>query len=182
MSEKRVYLSSTEAEDLDYYIKWSKDLEYNHLLMRGLNYPRNRQEMMKWFRLDGEAPTDFFSFSIRTREEDVIIGSIGIKDVKWNHQSAGIYIGIGEPAFRGKGYGREAMELAMEFVFEDLNLYRLQLEVFEYNPAAIRLYEKLGFVKEGTLRSALYKDGQRQQELVYGLLLPEWQALYRAQA
>lgn len=55
-----------------------------------------------------------------------------------------------------KGFGSEMIKLVIQYVFEELKLNRLQLEVFSHNPRGIRGYEKCGFVKEGILREALF--------------------------
>jgi RimJ/RimL family protein N-acetyltransferase len=54
-------------------------------------------------------------------------------------------------------------------------MHRLNLTVFSYNTRAIRLYERLGFVKEGVQREFLQRDGQRHDMIFYGLLASEWQ-------
>jgi RimJ/RimL family protein N-acetyltransferase len=58
-----------------------------------------------------------------------------------------------------------------------LNLRRITLGVFDYNPRAIRSYEKAGFTLEGHLRKALYRDGSRADIVFMGILREEWQAL-----
>ena len=59
--------------------------------------------------------------------------------------------------------------------FDELNLHRVQLTVFDYNKRAIALYEKLGFQHEGTFREFLHRDGRRYDMHLYGLLRREWQ-------
>ena len=70
----------------------------------------------------------------------------------------------------------EALRLMLRFAFHELNLHRLQLTVFAYNEAAIRLYERLGFQREGAFREYLLRDGKRYDMLLYGLLAREWEA------
>ncbi len=67
------------------------------------------------------------------------------------------------------------MHLTINYGFRELNLYRINLSVFAYNPRAIRAYEKADFVHEGTMRQALFRDGQRYDMLLMGLLRSEWQ-------
>jgi RimJ/RimL family protein N-acetyltransferase len=66
------------------------------------------------------------------------------------------------------------MRLALDFAFRELNLHRICLTVFSYNPAAIKLYESLGFTREGVYREHLQRDGQRHDMILYGLLRREW--------
>jgi RimJ/RimL family protein N-acetyltransferase len=68
------------------------------------------------------------------------------------------------------------MELLLDFAFNEINLHRVFLTVFSYNQRAIRLYEKLGFQREGIYREHLQRDGQRFDMLHYGILRREWAA------
>ncbi len=77
-------------------------------------------------------------------------------------------------AYWGQGYGYEAMVLALNFAFNELNLHRLQLTVYSYNERAIHLYERLGFQREGVYREFLLRDGQYHDMYQYGILSHEW--------
>jgi RimJ/RimL family protein N-acetyltransferase len=68
------------------------------------------------------------------------------------------------------------MTLALNFAFEELNMHRVQLTVFQYNERAVALYEKLGFQKEGVYREFLHRDGKRYDMYLYGLLRSEWES------
>jgi RimJ/RimL family protein N-acetyltransferase len=57
-----------------------------------------------------------------------------------------------------------------------MNLHRVGLTVFAYNERARALYEKMGFVHEGTQRERLHRDGERYDMLDYGILRREWEA------
>lgn len=73
--------------------------------------------------------------------------------------------------WRGKGVGHALMERAIAWARETGVITRLELEVLERNDSAIRLYERLGFVREGVIRHALLRNGKYLDELVMGLLL-----------
>jgi RimJ/RimL family protein N-acetyltransferase len=62
----------------------------------------------------------------------------------------------------------------LDFAFRELNLHRVQLTVFAYNTAALALYEKLGFTREGIHREALHREGQRYDMILFGILRREW--------
>ena len=66
------------------------------------------------------------------------------------------------------------MNLLLRFAFTEVNLRRVTLAVFEYNPRAIRTYEKVGFRHEGRLRQFLNKEGRRWDMLFMGILREEW--------
>ncbi len=73
-----------------------------------------------------------------------------------------------------RGLGTEATRLVLAHGFEQLGLHRISLEVYAFNPRARRVYEKVGFVAEGTLRDALHYDGQWIDATVMSLLAPDW--------
>ncbi|MBE2184633.1 MAG: GNAT family N-acetyltransferase, partial [Anaerolineae bacterium] len=62
------------------------------------------------------------------------------------------------------------------FCFHEINLHRVQLTVFSYNQRAMKLYERLGFVREGVWREAILRDGQAFDTLCYSMLAREYQA------
>ena len=117
-----------------------------------------------------------FHFAIRRLEDDALVGFCELDGVEWNNGACGLGIGLSDPANWGHGYGREAMELLLRFGFHELNLHRIGLTVFSYNERAIGLYESLGFVREGSERERLHRDGTRHDMHYYGLLRREWEA------
>src|SRR5437870_1484644 len=90
-------------------------------------------------------------FAIETKDGRHI-GNMGPSDVEPEQRRARIAIRIGEVADRSKGYGSDAMRTFVRFAFEEMNLNRIELEVFEYNHRAITAYKKCGFVGEARLR------------------------------
>lgn len=118
-------------------------------------------------------------FTLRLRETDRLIGFVELSVESWIHQDAWVGIGIGERADWGKGYGTDAIQVILSFAFCELNLQRVSLDAFSYNPRAIRSYEKVGFVHEGRGRGMISKDGKRYDLVFMGILREEWMAIYR---
>ena len=104
-------------------------------------------------------------FAIASETE--VIGGIGLKlqdDV--NRRSAEIGYWLGEP-FWGRGIATAALQALTEYAFAEFDLVRIYARVFEWNPASSRVLEKVGYVREGRLRSSVLKDGQIIDELLY---------------
>jgi diamine N-acetyltransferase len=89
-----------------------------------------------------------------------IVGAAYLTGIDWIARSAEFSIWIGVSAHRGKGAGRTASRALLRHAFLDLNLNRVHLTVLEDNLVAQSLYRKLGFVEEGRLRRAAYKNGR----------------------
>ena len=100
-------------------------------------------------------------------------GEISLHSIKWFNRKAMITLFV-YPEYQGKGLGHNALQMLIEFSFQVMNLYRLEAEIVEGNEASLRLIEKSGFHKEGTLRQAKYLQGRYYDIYVYGLLREEW--------
>ena len=67
---------------------------------------------------------------------------------------------IGEASARGRGVGSKVAELMLRYCFEEEGLHRVYLRALAGNEAAIRSYEKAGFVREGYLKDDVYLNGE----------------------
>jgi RimJ/RimL family protein N-acetyltransferase len=88
-----------------------------------------------------------------------MVGEVVLNDWDEGNRSCGFRTLLGA-AGRGRGLGTEATRLIVEYGLRELGLHRIQLEVYDFNPRARRVYEKVGFQYEGTGREALLFDGE----------------------
>jgi RimJ/RimL family protein N-acetyltransferase len=170
----RVRLTALTKDDLPAIARWYEDTAFGRLFDAEPATPRSAAELEKWLEEQRKAGNGYL-FAIRPLDGDDLLGYIEMDGILWAHQTGWLGIGIGEPDNWGRGYGYEALRLALDFAFHELNLYRVQLTVFEYNERAIALYEKLGFRREGVFREFVHRDGRRYDMLLYGLLRREWE-------
>ena len=109
--------------------------------------------------------------------EDEIIGGAGF-DLK-----DGLHEGVGSGGYWlgedywGKGIGTEVWTLIRDYAFGNFNIRKLEAGIFSWNPASARVQEKCGFKKEGCIRNSVTRLGQTGDEIRYGLLREEWEAL-----
>lgn len=177
---KTVRLTAVEKEDLAAIARWFEDAGFARLFDATPAAPKSHSQLAQW--LDGaQKDKSGFLFAIRPVDQDTLLGYLELDGILWTNGNAWLGLGLGKRENWGKGYGTEAMQLALAFAFDELNLHRIQLSVFAYNERAIALYEKLGFVREGTYREHLRRDGQFYDMFLYGLLQHEWRGKARAQ-
>lgn len=159
--------------------RWARNSEYWRLLATEPAYTFSVKNTQKWLEKEMEKDSpSMFLFSIRSLEDDRLIGEIGLDGVSWSQGDTFVGISLGDRADWGKGYGTDAMRVILRYAFRELNLQRVTLDVFEYNPRAMRSYEKAGFSYEGRARQFLHRDGQRYDLIFMGILREEWQARY----
>lgn len=176
---KLVRLSALDPEEMSTaFAGWSLNSEYVRLLNSSAHRMQSAKSIAKWMEkeLAETSPASHY-FSIRTLADDKLIGDLGLDVVNWSGHDAFVGLGIGETEYWGKGYGTDAMNILLRFAFTEINLRRVTLNVFEYNPRAIRSYEKAGFRHEGRMRQVLNKEGRRWDMLYMGILREEWMKL-----
>jgi [ribosomal protein S5]-alanine N-acetyltransferase len=95
--------------------------------------------------------------------------------MKWDpaYRSAMIGYCLAEKAW-GQGFATEATGAVLQWAFGTLDLNRVQSGADTRNKASERVLEKLGFVREGTLREDCIVNGEVSDTSVYGLLRREW--------
>jgi RimJ/RimL family protein N-acetyltransferase len=147
--------------------EWINDSE---LIRFTNNYrPISEAEQKVWFQSLSERK-DQVVLGIEARKEKKLIGTCGLYAIERVNRKAELRIKIGNKSYWGRGYGKEAVELLLDYAFSDLNLRRLWLKVLPTNDRALRLYKEVGFKEEGILREDLYIQGGYCDLIVMGLL------------
>ncbi|MGC2289235.1 MAG: GNAT family protein, partial [Thermoplasmata archaeon] len=114
------------------------------------------------------------------REGDVPIGFVGHYVPHPVLETIDVWYVIGDRRARRKGYATEAVGLLLSHLFATTPLPRLGATVDVENQASVALLERLGFQREGVLRSALFHHARWHDIAVYGVMRDEWAAKRRA--
>lgn len=170
---ERIRLTAIENRDISAIAHWWEDTDFLRHFDSYPAFPQSEDQLSRLIS-DEQNSRNGYLFGIRAADGEELLGLFQFSGIQWSHRTAFIALGIGDPDQRGRGLGREAMELGLQFAFQELNLHRVVLTVFSYNERAIALYERLGFVREGVYREHLERDGVRYDMFLYGLLRREW--------
>lgn len=168
---KRVKLRAVERVDLPAFVKWINDPEVTHFLE--LSPPMSMEDEERWF--VNVVKSDEKVFSIDTMEGK-LIGNVGVLRISWRDRSALIGIVIGEKKYLDQGYGTDAVETLLRYLFDEFNMNRVYLIADERNARALRCYEKIGFTREGLLRENRFKNGSYTNDIEMSILRSEWYA------
>jgi len=176
---KRVRLRAIEREDIPTFLKWVNDPELQQYLGRTpfpFSFAESLQDPVgeeRWFerQLNDEKSR---IFAIET-EKGAHIGNIGLHEIDYKDGKATLGIMIGEKGYWDQGYGTDAVRALLRFAFQELNLHRISLEVFEFNRRAIRCYEKCGFRQEGVAREDSFRGGKRHNKILMAILRQEFE-------
>ncbi len=176
---EKIQLAAVQREYLPKYVEWLNDWEIAQFLNPGVAAPFNMDDETEWYENRRKREGNFL-FAILTLAENKLIGNCGLHDVDFKNRSATFGIFIGEKDYWGKGYGTDATRTLQSFGFRELGLNRVELEVYDFNPRAIRAYEKAGFRRDGVHRQGLYRNGAFHDEIIMCILREEWDALNHA--
>jgi RimJ/RimL family protein N-acetyltransferase len=136
-----------------------------------VTFPQPMAGIREWQRTSRGA-RDQLHLVIETLKGEAI-GVIGFNVIEDRARTAQVGMWVGQP-YWGRGYGTDALRVLCRFGFQHMNLQRISLHVYETNPGARRIYERLGFRLEGTLRRDQFLGGRHIDVHVMGLLAEEF--------
>lgn len=173
-----IMLREYKIEDLPCLRAWVNDPEIVDNLSDIFLHAHSLNETERFLQmvLEGTAETQkhFVIADIQTEE---YIGQIDIIKLDWKNRIATMGIVIGKKHLLGKGLGAEAIKLLESFVFDRLNLNKLELSLRDYNKRAYKCYLKCGFTEEGRSRQAFYINGHYTDVIFMGILKEEYNKL-----
>jgi diamine N-acetyltransferase len=174
---KNIRLRGIERDDLPRFVEWLNDPEVTDgLLMR---LPLSTTDEERWFESMSQRPPAERVLAIDLRDGDSwrLIGSTSFMEINNIDRECEFGILIGDKAVWNQGHGSEVTFLMLRHGFETLNLNRIWLRIHADNPRAMRAYEKVGYVHEGCMRQAAYKNGKYVDVHIMSVLRSEWDAI-----
>lgn len=168
----RIYLSPRNIEDVEIFTKWLNDFQVTDYTARSGKIVTLESERQF---LEQPEKEESKTFVIVTLDKNEMIGTVGLEKINNLNQTARMGIFIGEEAYRGNGYGTEAIKLILEYGFHYLNLNNIQLKVFEFNERGIACYKKCGFKEMGRRRKSEFLNGKFYDTIYMDILREEFE-------
>ena len=164
-------LRKPEPDDVPQLYEYRNDEEVTSGL-GGFSTGYSKRDMLNWVERH-DSRTDEVVYVIADRETMRCLGHVGLYNIDSRVRSAEFAILIGDKQQWGRGLGQQVSRLLIEYGFRQLNLHRVYLKVLVTNERGIRLYERLGFRREGVLRDDQFRNGRYVDVVVMGLLESE---------
>lgn len=173
LSGHKVHLKKLDTEYLETYWTALKSSSIESMVFTGTQQIFNKTDIERYFETvsSDRSRIDFLVFA---QERDELVGEVVISDMDRINRSAGLRIAINDKDNFSKGYGTEALILALNYGFGMMNLHRIELEVLTFNERAIHTYEKVGFRREGIKREGSYYNHQYQDLITMSILEDEF--------
>lgn len=168
LAGKKSFLRLLVLSDVsERYLGWMNDPQVVRF-MRHRSY-RSTMKSLEDFVKSREWPRDL-TLAIVDRETNLHIGNIGLTAIDWANGKAELGMLLGDRNFWGQGYMSEAFDLITTFAFSRLKLHRLYAGTERDNQAAVRLFKKAGWEKEGIFKDDILRNGEYVDVIRFAIL------------
>ena len=163
-------LKVAEKEDIDFLAECSNDIDCGGEYIP-IDEQRSKSEWTKLLDDIRQSPNDFKVFIIQ-KKDGTKIGDINHRLNQPYRMMEIVYSLI--PTERGKGYGTEAVQLVVDYLFLSKDLVRIHAITDTRNKASQRVLEKACFQREGTMQKCVFNRGEWRDYYLYSILREEW--------
>jgi UDP-4-amino-4,6-dideoxy-N-acetyl-beta-L-altrosamine N-acetyltransferase len=161
-----IAITSFFEGDKDVLFRWINDPEI--VKFNSAFRPISWDEHCAWWE-SLNSTADKRSFSIRSRADNRIIGTVQLMGIHPIHQHAEVSIRIGDQSDRERGAGTQALKVLIGIAFSSINLRRIFTHVWSDNHRAIKAYAKAGFAHEGTMPKHVFIQGEWKDVTIMGI-------------
>lgn len=169
-----VKLAPLQPQDVACFYKWISDsdvIEYSLSAFQGM---KTIEQIDNWFAATLRDAKSI-NLGIYLEKTNELIGYAGLSSISTTNQSGEYFILIGKKAFWGKGVGTQVTNQVLTMGFSICKLNRIMLTVSEFNIGGLKAYAKAGFVVEGRMRNACFRNGLFHDKIMMSVLRSEWQ-------
>lgn len=156
---KNIILRPLKITDWEKTLQWRNNMTIKKMAMIH-PFPITEIVEKEWYKNILKSTSDKSIYFAITKEDDSAIGFINLNKINYIHKNCTLGIIIGEISEQNKGYGKEAIEIIIDYAFHSLNLNKITVEVVEHNNKALNLYKKIGFIEEGRLKDQYLSEGK----------------------
>lgn len=172
---KKVGLRAVEREDLRLLRDWRNIVEFRRNFRE--HKELNMQHQENWYSNTINSSKDYM-FIIERLEDHEPLGACGLLYVNWINRAADVsfYIGYKNTYIDNEGYAEDAAGLLISYGFNNLNLNKLWMELYEFDTKKINFFtQKFGFHRDGILRENCFEDGKYHDSYIISLLKKDYQ-------
>lgn len=167
--EVEVTIRKFEKEDIPKKVEWINNPENNQFLHYDI--PLSVEKTERWY---NSHLGDDVRYDAIIEVDGIPVGTIGLLSIDRKNSKAEYYIAMGETSYKGKGVAKKASRLILQYGFEFLKLNKIYLYTEIDNSVAQKLFESIGFVKEGLIKQDILFNERFVDRYAYGFLREDW--------
>ena len=155
---KNVVLRAITMNDTDLLVRLINDPE-TAKMVGGCSFPVSIEGQQKWIAAQ-VGRTDILRCIVTLKDdEETGLGTVILSDIDYQNGVAQVHIKMDKEIGCGRGYGSDALNAVVDYAFNEMRLNCIYADVLSYNEISQKLFEKNGFIRDGILRSRVYKNG-----------------------
>jgi RimJ/RimL family protein N-acetyltransferase len=162
---EHIILRAFERDDAERCYRWMNDPNIVRTLKS--RYPIAFHDEIEWLDKAMHGDANERHFAIERKDDRTHIGNASIHEIDWVSRTAWFGLFIGEPSAWNRGFGGDAIQTLVRFAFDEMNLHKLKINVFDYNDRAKHLLETHGFVQEARLQRDFYREGTYHDIVIF---------------
>jgi [ribosomal protein S5]-alanine N-acetyltransferase len=166
----RVRLTLIQEKDLEFIHEWKSQIDISYVTAKAIQHISLAE---RYERFKQGIPS---VFAIRRLTDDRFMGEISVYDLNFKNRSAGVGYSTGVE-YRQQGYTKEGLWLLLNYLFKVVGLNKVMADTGAFNQASIALLKSLGFQQDGRLRQHQLLDGILHDQLLFSLLVQEWEGI-----
>ena len=173
LESKDILLRPFIEDDLEKWTSWFNDKNTTMFMNKAVfpNTIAQQKEHLENSKID----KNNIQLAVVLKEDNQLIGSIGLHKIDWTHKTGDISIIIGEKIGLGRGAGKEAINLLVHHAFLKVNLRKITAGMWSENIGSKKAFESNGFLLEGIRKEQYEANGKVYDCLEYGLLKRDWE-------
>lgn len=168
----KVILRAITMSDADLLVNLMNDPDTQKML-GGHSFPVSLEGQQKWISAQ-IGRNDILRCIVADKEKaEAGVGTIILSDIDYINGVAQVHIKMDKDTGRGKGYGTDALKAVVKYAFNEMRLNCIYADVLAYNEISQKLFQKVGFTKDGVLRARAFKNGHCVDVYSYSILKDE---------
>lgn len=172
----KVRLRAVVPEDWQFFQAWDEDTEVARLCYE-IPFPRGPENTRRFAETQAgaEPHEDAFRWIIENRA-GMPVGTVNTHSCTRRHGTFSYGVAVAREHWR-QGYATEAIQIVLEFFFNQLGYQKATVTIYGFNPGSIRLHEQMGFQQEGRLRRMTFSNGVYHDHIMMGLTAEEFRSM-----
>lgn len=173
LESENIYLRPFIKEDVDFFVRWYNDPETRAKI--GAPDPTSCFDAEKIVERNNK---DSVWFAVVRKSDNKVIGETGLLRMYPAWRTTDLTIIIPDEEDQHKGYGKETINLIIDYAFGYLDFNRISIGVVGFNTNALSFYEKVGFKKEGIQEEGYYYNYKYYDFVMMRILKSEFMKLH----
>lgn len=172
LSGKKVKLRAYKENEAELVWNLIEEEGIKENLMIAVAFPYSLESEKSFIKSAMNPSGELYNFAIEDLESGQYIGGCGINAIDRKNSIATIGIWLGKK-YHGKGFGSDSLRALCKFIFDEMNIHKINLGYFEFNEKGRKCYEAVGFKEEGIHRKELFRFGKYHNRISMGLFREE---------